>query len=323
MNNFCGNLLSVIEMDKIILRDDSGRKVRQCPMCPYSSHQKGRLRDHMLTHTGERPHPCPYCESYVFPIGFNQVIRPEDVELRFRCEHCNYYAHSAGNLRTHVRKHTGERPFQCTVCDKSFTQKGNALRHLTTHFANNEEECPVARRNRTCDFELYTIYSNLKQELIAEDVLNNSSHPYKCNVCPFVTLLPSVLREHMLVHSVERPYKCPVCSKGFTQKGSVQLHMLHHTGERPHKCPVCHRCYSQKGSMRRHILQHLSNNSNKCPLCSETFELRSEVEVHLIQHTKKDSFYCSLCQATFTSSGHLDEHNKIHHLPASSSSSSQ
>ncbi|GFW75486.1 hypothetical protein TNCV_4426691 [Trichonephila clavipes] len=50
-----------MEMNLLILRDDSGRKVRQCPMCPYSSHQKGRLRDHMLTHTGERPHPCPYC----------------------------------------------------------------------------------------------------------------------------------------------------------------------------------------------------------------------------------------------------------------------
>ncbi|GIY18733.1 hypothetical protein CEXT_274671 [Caerostris extrusa] len=136
----------------------------------------------------------------------------------------------------------------------------------------------------------YTIYSNLKHELMSDDVLNDTNHPYKCNVCPFVTLLPTVLREHMLVHSVERPYKCPVCNKGFTQKGSVQLHMLHHTGERPHKCPVCHRCYSQKGSMRRHILQHLSNNSNKCPLCSENFELRSEVEVHLIQHTKKTHF---------------------------------
>ncbi|CAL1277524.1 unnamed protein product [Larinioides sclopetarius] len=219
---------------------------------------------------------CKFESFHVQGFGLNQALVPLP-ELRYRCTHCAYVAHSGSNLRNHIRKHTG------------------------------------TRRNRTCDFELYTIYSNLKHELLAEDVLNNSSHPYKCNVCPFVTLLPSVLREHMLVHSVERPYKCPVCNKGFTQKGSVQLHMLHHTGERPHKCPVCHRCYSQKGSMRRHILQHLSNNSNKCPLCSETFELRSEVEVHLIQHTKKDSFYCSLCQATFTSSTHLEEHNKIHH----------
>ncbi|KFM67037.1 Chorion transcription factor Cf2, partial [Stegodyphus mimosarum] len=32
-----------------------------CPYCSYSTSVKGRLRDHMLTHTGERPHSCPYC----------------------------------------------------------------------------------------------------------------------------------------------------------------------------------------------------------------------------------------------------------------------
>lgn len=35
--------------------------IMQCPYCSYSTTAKGRLRDHILTHTGERPHPCPHC----------------------------------------------------------------------------------------------------------------------------------------------------------------------------------------------------------------------------------------------------------------------
>ncbi|XP_054715429.1 zinc finger protein 79-like [Uloborus diversus] len=246
------------------------------------------------------------------PFDENQIAMLKVLKSKhrkFQCIHCNYVAHTSSNLRNHIRVHTGERPFQCPVCNKDFTQKGNMLRHVTKHFIESVSEL----RNRTCDWDLLAIYSGIKQELIGDKDMNSTNHPFKCNLCPYTTFLPTVLRQHMLTHSIERPYKCPICAKGFTQKGSVQLHMLHHTGERPHKCPVCQRCYSQKGSMRRHILQHLSKNSNKCPLCPEIFELRSEVEVHLIQHTKKDSFFCSACQATFTSAINLDEHNKIHH----------
>ena len=35
--------------------------IMQCPYCSYNTSAKGRLRDHILTHTGERPHPCPHC----------------------------------------------------------------------------------------------------------------------------------------------------------------------------------------------------------------------------------------------------------------------
>lgn len=42
-------------------RNRGSNMVQQCPYCPYSTTAKGRLRDHILTHTGEKPHPCPHC----------------------------------------------------------------------------------------------------------------------------------------------------------------------------------------------------------------------------------------------------------------------
>uniref|UniRef100_A0A8C6TQ66 Zinc finger and BTB domain containing 8B n=1 Tax=Neogobius melanostomus TaxID=47308 RepID=A0A8C6TQ66_9GOBI len=36
-------------------------KLHKCPFCPYTSKQKGILKRHIRSHTGERPFPCPLC----------------------------------------------------------------------------------------------------------------------------------------------------------------------------------------------------------------------------------------------------------------------
>lgn len=97
-----------------------------------------------------------FVEIFVPIATYQRVqIEPKNIGPRkFKCQHCDYTAHTSSNLRNHVRVHTGERPFVCTICNKNFTQKGNMQRHFTKHFAENRKHCPVCKFQYTSNPQL-------------------------------------------------------------------------------------------------------------------------------------------------------------------------
>ena len=54
-----------------------------------------------------------------------------------KCNQCNYVSFWAGNLRTHMKKHSGEKSNKCNRCDFASSQEGNLRIHLKTHSGEN------------------------------------------------------------------------------------------------------------------------------------------------------------------------------------------
>lgn len=95
-------------------------KIHQCSYCAYTTNVVTNLRNHMRTHTGEKP---------------------------FSCQFCTFRTTQKRNLITHIRTHTGEKPYACAHCPYRSAWKGNLNAHLLTH--RNVDELAAATRNDT------------------------------------------------------------------------------------------------------------------------------------------------------------------------------
>lgn len=84
---------------------------------------------------------------------------------------CMRAFNESGNLKTHMRTHTGDRPYICEIpdCGKTFITKG----HLQTH-----------------------------------QLIHTGEKPFKCNICHKEYARSGRLKIHQRTHTGERPYSC-------------------------------------------------------------------------------------------------------------------
>ena len=166
------------------------RKSFKCQHCGKEFKTNGKLKVHIRTHTGDKPHKCQHCGKGFSQSGNLQMhIRTHTGDKPYKCQHCGEGFSQSGSLQMHIRTHTGDKPYKCQHCGKGFSTSSNLQTHIRTHTGDK---------------------------------------PYKCQHCGKGFSESGSLQMHIRTHTGDKPYKCQHCGKGFSQSGSLQKHIQTH-----------------------------------------------------------------------------------------------
>lgn len=143
------------------------------------------------------------------------VKMPTSKNLKNRtCPYCQKIFARPFTLKSHIRRHTKEKPYTCNVCQRSFSQSATLENHKLTH---------------------------------------TGVKPHQCHLCLKRFAHQTSLKTHLRIHSGEQPYKCEFCARRFTDGSTLQKHKRTHSGDKPFRCQFCLKCFSQSGNMKRHM----------------------------------------------------------------------